>query len=72
MRARDLMSPNPVTVHVESSLEEALELAQRHNPAYRATQNDRAVADWGVKLSLALLALIPFRIIVTKFTARVA
>ena len=31
-----------------------------------------AVADWGVKLSLALLALIPFRIIVGKFTARVA
>lgn len=31
-----------------------------------------AVADWAVKLSLALLALIPFRIIVTKLTAQVA
>ena len=31
-----------------------------------------AVADWGVKLSLALLALVPFRIIVKRLTARVA
>ena len=31
-----------------------------------------AVADWGVKLSLALLALIPFRLIVARFTAEVA
>ncbi len=31
-----------------------------------------AVADWGVKLALALAALIPFRIIVGKLTARVA
>ena len=31
-----------------------------------------AVADWGVKLSLALLALIPFRIIVGRMMARVA
>lgn len=31
-----------------------------------------AVADWGVKLSLALLALIPFRIIVRRLTAGVA
>lgn len=30
-----------------------------------------AVADWMVKLSLALIALIPFRILVTKLTARV-
>jgi hypothetical protein len=26
-----------------------------------------AVADWGVKLALALLALVPFRLIVRKF-----
>jgi uncharacterized integral membrane protein (TIGR00697 family) len=31
-----------------------------------------AVADWGVKLSLALLALLPFRIIVKRLTAPVA
>jgi len=31
-----------------------------------------AVADWGVKLALALAALVPFRIIVGKLTARVA
>lgn len=31
-----------------------------------------AFADWMVKLSLALLALIPFRIIVSKITAQVA
>jgi uncharacterized integral membrane protein (TIGR00697 family) len=31
-----------------------------------------AVADWGVKLALAIVALIPFRIIVTKLAARVA
>lgn len=31
-----------------------------------------AVADWGVKLSLALLALIPFRIIVRRLTAGIA
>jgi len=31
-----------------------------------------AVADWGVKLSLAILALVPFRIAVAKLTARVA
>lgn len=31
-----------------------------------------AVADWLVKLSLALLALIPFRLIVAKLNARVA
>ena len=31
-----------------------------------------AVADWGVKLSLALLALVPFRLIVKKFTQPVA
>lgn len=31
-----------------------------------------AVADWGVKLSLALLALVPFRLIVMKFTQPVA
>ena len=31
-----------------------------------------AVADWGVKLSLALLALVPFRVIVTKMTQPVA
>ena len=29
-----------------------------------------AVADWLVKLSLALLALVPFRILVARFTAR--
>ena len=31
-----------------------------------------AVADWGVKLSLALLALIPFRLIVARLTAKPA
>jgi uncharacterized PurR-regulated membrane protein YhhQ (DUF165 family) len=31
-----------------------------------------AVADWGVKLSLALLALVPFRMIVSRLTARPA
>lgn len=31
-----------------------------------------AVADWGVKLSLALLALIPFRVVVGKLTPRPA
>ena len=31
-----------------------------------------AVADWGVKLVLALLALVPFRLIVGKVTAKVA
>ena len=31
-----------------------------------------AVADWGVKLALALIALLPFRIIVGRMTARVA
>ena len=30
-----------------------------------------AVADWAVKLSLALLALIPFRIIVRRLSAQV-
>ncbi|MGB7321135.1 MAG: queuosine precursor transporter [Albidovulum sp.] len=30
-----------------------------------------AVADWGVKLLLALLALVPFRLIVTRLTAKV-
>ena len=29
-----------------------------------------AVADWGVKLSIALLALVPFRIIVTRMLLR--
>jgi uncharacterized integral membrane protein (TIGR00697 family) len=31
-----------------------------------------AVADWGVKLALALIALIPFRLIVSQMTRRVA
>ena len=31
-----------------------------------------AVADWGVKLALALIALVPFRIIVRRLGARVA
>lgn len=31
-----------------------------------------AAADWAVKLSLAIVALVPFRIIVRKLTARVA
>ena len=31
-----------------------------------------AVADWGVKLSLALIALVPFRLIVRRLTAEVA
>lgn len=31
-----------------------------------------AVADWGVKLMLALVALVPFRLIVGKLTAKVA
>ena len=29
-----------------------------------------AVADWGVKLALALLALIPFRLILRRWTAK--
>ncbi|MBT8336460.1 MAG: TolC family protein [Gemmatimonadetes bacterium] len=37
------------------SLEEALELARRHNPTYQATQNDRAVADWGVRAAYGRL-----------------
>ncbi len=31
-----------------------------------------AVADWGVKLALAVIALVPFRLIVRQLTARVA
>jgi len=31
-----------------------------------------AVADWGVKLAVALIALIPFRLITQKFTAQLA
>ncbi|MDZ4134184.1 MAG: queuosine precursor transporter [Paracoccaceae bacterium] len=31
-----------------------------------------AVADWGVKIALALLALLPFRIIISRLTVRVA
>jgi uncharacterized PurR-regulated membrane protein YhhQ (DUF165 family) len=31
-----------------------------------------AVADWGVKLALALIALVPFRMIVTRMMARIA
>ncbi len=31
-----------------------------------------AVADWGVKLAIALIALVPFRLIVTRMTAPVA
>lgn len=31
-----------------------------------------ALADWGVKLALALVALLPFRLAVAKFAARVA
>jgi uncharacterized PurR-regulated membrane protein YhhQ (DUF165 family) len=31
-----------------------------------------AVADWGVKLSIALLALLPFRYIVVRMLARAA
>ena len=31
-----------------------------------------AVADWGVKLALALITLIPFRLIVGRMTRRVA
>ncbi|MDJ0627354.1 MAG: queuosine precursor transporter [Rhodobacter sp.] len=31
-----------------------------------------AVADWGVKLAIALVALVPFRLIVTQMMARVA
>ncbi len=31
-----------------------------------------AVADWGVKLALALIALVPFRLIVQRMTAKVA
>jgi uncharacterized integral membrane protein (TIGR00697 family) len=31
-----------------------------------------AVADWGVKLALALFALVPFRMIVTRLTAQIA
>jgi len=31
-----------------------------------------AVADWGVKLSLALIALVPFRLLVTRLMARTA
>lgn len=31
-----------------------------------------ALADWGVKLALALVALVPFRLIVNRMTARIA
>jgi queuosine precursor transporter len=31
-----------------------------------------AAADWGVKMALALVALVPFRVIVTRMTAKVA
>ncbi|WP_298258900.1 queuosine precursor transporter [uncultured Litoreibacter sp.] len=31
-----------------------------------------AVADWGVKLAIALIALVPFRIIVRKFSHKIA
>ena len=31
------------------SLEEALQLARRHNPGYRAQANDEGVADWNVR-----------------------
>jgi outer membrane protein TolC len=31
------------------SLEEAIELARRNNPAYLSTENDRPAADWGVR-----------------------
>ncbi|MEP3347225.1 MAG: queuosine precursor transporter [Litoreibacter sp.] len=31
-----------------------------------------AVADWGVKLSIALIALVPFRILVSKFSHKMA
>jgi queuosine precursor transporter len=31
-----------------------------------------AAADWGVKMTLALVALVPFRVIVTRMTAKVA
>ncbi|MDJ0826187.1 MAG: queuosine precursor transporter [Rhodobacter sp.] len=31
-----------------------------------------AVADWGVKLAIAIIALVPFRLIVTQMVARVA
>lgn len=37
------------------SLDEALELARRHNPGYMAAQNDRAAADWGVKAAYGRL-----------------
>ncbi|MGB8812219.1 MAG: queuosine precursor transporter [Paracoccaceae bacterium] len=31
-----------------------------------------AVADWGVKLAIAIFALLPFRLIIAKMTARIA
>lgn len=37
------------------SLDEALELARRHNPLYLAALNDRAVADWGVRAAYGQL-----------------
>lgn len=37
------------------SLDEALELARRHNPGYLAALNDREVADWGVKAAYGQL-----------------
>lgn len=37
------------------TLEEAVELAARHNPAFRATANDGSVADWQVREAYANL-----------------
>lgn len=37
------------------SLDEALELARRHNPSYMAAQNDMDVAEWGVRAAYGQL-----------------
>ena len=37
------------------SLDEAIELAHLHNPGFMATQNDRGVADWGVRAAYGQL-----------------
>ncbi len=37
------------------SLDEAIELARRHNPGYMAARNDLGVADWGVRAAYGQL-----------------
>lgn len=49
-----LASMGPAAVHAQQapatlSLEEALTLARRHSPSFRAVANDEAVADWNAR-----------------------